>query len=75
MDSLVESVEALTGSLKGRIVLDIGCNDGSLLDRFSAKGAKTLGVEPTGAHSMQKDVSTSSSMNSFLNQLRNRSLT
>jgi SAM-dependent methyltransferase len=31
-------------------VLDIGCNDGSLLDKFSAKGAITIGIEPTGAY-------------------------
>ena len=30
-------------------VLDIGCNDGSLLDYFRAQGAMTIGVEPTGA--------------------------
>lgn len=50
MDSLVESVESFAGSLQDKTVLDIGCNDGSLLDRFSAKGAKTIGVEPTGAY-------------------------
>lgn len=49
MDDLVRSVETRTGSLSDLVVLDIGCNDGSLLDRFSARGAKTLGVEPTGA--------------------------
>jgi SAM-dependent methyltransferase len=31
-------------------VLDVGCNDGSLLDKFAAKGASTVGVEPTGAY-------------------------
>ncbi len=50
MAALVESVEARTGSLAGRTVLDVGCNDGSLLDKFAAKGAKTIGVEPTGAY-------------------------
>ena len=49
MDGLVQSVEARIGSLSGLVVLDVGCNDGSLLDRFSVKGAKTVGVEPTGA--------------------------
>ena len=30
-------------------VLDIGCNDGSLLNYFAEKGVKrTIGVEPTG---------------------------
>ena len=50
MADLVDSVELQMGSLDGCVVLDVGCNDGSLLDKFSAKGAKTIGVEPTGAH-------------------------
>ncbi len=31
------------------VVVDVGCNDGSLLNFFKAKGAKTIGVEPTKA--------------------------
>jgi SAM-dependent methyltransferase len=50
LDDLVASVEARLGSLAGRTVLDVGCNDGSLLDKFAAKGATTVGVEPTGAY-------------------------
>ena len=50
MESLVEAVEVHTGSLAGLTVLDVGCNDGSLLDKFLAKGVgTTIGVEPTGA--------------------------
>lgn len=49
MADLVDSVELQLNSLAERTVLDIGCNDGSLLDRFASKGAKTIGVEPTGA--------------------------
>lgn len=49
MVNLVETCEDLFGSLKGKKVLDIGCNDGSLLDFFKKKGAMTFGVEPTGA--------------------------
>lgn len=49
MEALVESVGAKVGSLQGLTVLDVGCNDGSLLDMFAAKGATTIGVEPTGA--------------------------
>ena len=33
----------------GKRVVDIGCNDGSLLGFFQKKGALTCGVEPTGA--------------------------
>lgn len=51
MADLVESVESKVGNLSGRVVLDIGCNDGSLLDKFASKGAVTIGVEPTSAYS------------------------
>lgn len=49
MATLVESCEQELGDLSGKMVLDIGCNDGSLLDLFRKKGARTLGIEPTGA--------------------------
>ena len=47
MSSLVDDVEKELGSLEGKIVLDIGCNDGSLLNFFKAKGSITYGIEPT----------------------------
>lgn len=50
MAALADSVEAKLGSLSGCIVLDVGCNDGSLLDKFSVKGVTTIGIEPTGAY-------------------------
>ncbi len=50
MTELVASCEQLVGDLKGKTVLDIGCNDGSLLDYFKDKGAITLGIEPTDAY-------------------------
>ena len=50
MASIVESLEQRFGSLQGKTILDVGCNDGSLLDLFLAKGAVTIGVEPTGAY-------------------------
>jgi len=49
MESLVQSCQRRIGELSGKIVLDVGCNDGSLLDFFHAKGCKTLGIEPTDA--------------------------
>lgn len=49
MENLVDSCEKRFGSLNGKLVLDVGCNDGSLLDFFKNKGAKTAGIEPTGA--------------------------
>lgn len=50
MVNLVETCEDLFGSLQGKKVLDIGCNDGSLLDFFRKKGSITFGIEPTGAY-------------------------
>ena len=50
MEELVGSVESKIGSLKGSVVLDVGCNDGSLLDKFQQRGAITIGIEPTGAY-------------------------
>jgi SAM-dependent methyltransferase len=49
MRALVESCERRGENLGGRTVLDIGCNDGSLLDFFAQKGAVTIGLEPTDA--------------------------
>lgn len=50
MANLVETCEELFGNLVGKKVLDIGCNDGSLLDFFRKKGAETIGIEPTNAY-------------------------
>lgn len=50
MKGLVSSCEQRFGRLSGKKVLDIGCNDGSLLDFFREKGAVTIGIEPTGAY-------------------------
>jgi SAM-dependent methyltransferase len=49
MSDLVDSCEARFGDLQGKLVLDVGCNDGSLLNFFEEKGCRTIGVEPTGA--------------------------
>jgi hypothetical protein len=49
MASLVDSCEERFGSLSGKKILDVGCNDGSLLDCFSRKGAITVGLEPSDA--------------------------
>ena len=49
MRQLVERCETQLGSLKGLSVIDIGCNDGSLLSIFEEFGATTIGIEPTGA--------------------------
>jgi len=49
MSDLVDSCERLFGYIGGKTVLDVGCNDGSLLNYFEDKACKTIGVEPTGA--------------------------
>jgi SAM-dependent methyltransferase len=49
MSELVDACEKRLGSLHGKKILDIGCNDGSLLGFFKKKGAITIGVEPTDA--------------------------
>lgn len=49
MEDLVDSCERVIGKLSNKKILDIGCNDGSLLNFFKLKSATTIGVEPTGA--------------------------
>lgn len=49
MKDLVDSCEKYWGNLNGKKIIDIGCNDGSLLNFFRDKGCKTLGIEPTDA--------------------------
>src|SRR5262249_37360181 len=49
MEELATVCEATLGPLRGKSVLEIGCNDGSLLSQFQRKGALTFGVEPTAA--------------------------
>lgn len=49
MKELVAACEVSLGDLKGKKVLDVGCNDGSLLAFFAERGAIPFGIEPTGA--------------------------
>jgi SAM-dependent methyltransferase len=50
MSALVDSCEQRLSGMAGKVVLDVGCNDASLLDFFKRKGAKTIGIEPTDAY-------------------------
>ena len=49
MADFVNSCEEKFGNLSNKVVLDIGCNDGSLLNYFKLKGCNTIGIEPTRA--------------------------
>ena len=46
---IIKSSKNILKNLKNKTILDIGCNDGSLLNYFKKNGAKTVGVEPTNA--------------------------
>ena len=50
MKDLVKKTKKIKKKLRGKIILDIGCNDGSLLDEFKKSGAITYGIEPTNAY-------------------------
>jgi hypothetical protein len=49
MKSLVKYLSDNFIDLKDKKVMDIGCNDGCLLDFFKKEGALTYGIEPTDA--------------------------
>jgi SAM-dependent methyltransferase len=49
MKNLVNYLSKNFINLKDKKVLDVGCNDGSLLDFFREKGASTYGIDPTDA--------------------------
>ena len=50
LNELADSIQNILGSISNKVVLDIGCNDGTLLDIFAEKGAITYGIEPTDAY-------------------------
>jgi len=76
MKELVITCVQNLGDLKDKKVLDIGCNDGSLLGFFKQQSAITFGIEPTGAyadardagHNVMHDYLTEVSAQSFVNK-------
>jgi SAM-dependent methyltransferase len=67
MRDLVNACATRFGDLRGKKVLDIGCNDGSLLSIFAECGALTYGIEPTGA-AMDAAVSGHQILNAFFDE-------
>ena len=50
MENLVNSIKKIfSNNLKNKKILDVGCNDGSLLNFFKKNGSITYGVEPSDA--------------------------
>jgi SAM-dependent methyltransferase len=49
MDGLLKETKKYTKTFKNKIVVDVGCNDGSLLNKFKKEKAITVGIEPTNA--------------------------
>jgi hypothetical protein len=65
MEKLVSKIDPLIKK-KRKTILDIGCNDGSLLNFFKKKNFITYGIEPTNAH---KDCSKKHNIyNEYLNK-------
>lgn len=54
MKELASQAERILGDLNNKIICDIGCNDGTLLDYFRDKNAVTCGIEPTDSASEAK---------------------
>jgi len=49
MKTLIQDCKRYIPDFNKKKVIDIGCNDGSLLDFFKQEGAITAGIEPTNA--------------------------
>jgi len=49
MESVLNQSKKIIGELKNKIILDVGCNDGSLLDLYKKNKSITIGIEPTDA--------------------------
>jgi hypothetical protein len=47
LHGIAQQVEELTGLGAGDLVIDIGCNDGTLFDGYSAREARFLGFDPS----------------------------
>ena len=50
-DLVLKTMSYISSTISDPIVLDIGCNDGALLDFFNSSGCRTFGIDPTNAAS------------------------
>ena len=53
--ALADTLEKQGYAIPKSLIVDIGSNDGTLLQGFKEKGMKVVGVEPTGARMWQKE--------------------
>jgi hypothetical protein len=67
MKSLVKATFLRYKNVKNLKVLDIGCNDGSLLDIFKSHDALTIGIEPTDAY-LDAEAKGHATYNDFLSE-------
>lgn len=55
LKSIADELVERRGIAPRSLVVDIGCNDGTLLAAFQARGCRVLGVEPTGMGRFAKE--------------------
>ncbi len=53
--SITELVESTIQLEKDDIILDIGCNDGTLLEAYQTKGLKKIGIDPSDVALMARE--------------------
>jgi hypothetical protein len=56
LHGIARAAEEIVGLESGDLVVDIGCNDGTLLDGYQAKGLRYLGFDPSdiGRYAVEK---------------------
>lgn len=56
LHGIAQAVESMVSLGRGDLIVDIGCNDGTLLDGYSAAGVRFLGFDPSdvGRYAVEK---------------------
>jgi len=67
-DALAANLAGRFGPLDGRLIVDIGSNDGTLLAAFARRGGTVLGVEPTGIAQIARDENHVPTLQAFFTQ-------